>query len=72
MSEGLVNIELPLRIHECTYQQHIWMKVLELMWQWHGCVWLSRTPPSDANGNGRGHHADTGEQEGQVAHTASV
>ena len=48
MSEGLVNIELPLRIHECTYQQHIWMKVLELMWQWHGHIWLLMVPPFDA------------------------
>ena len=72
MSEGLVNIDLPWHILEYTYQQHIWMDVLELLWQRHGLLWLSRAPPSDANCNGGGHHADTGEQEGQVALTASV
>ena len=49
MSEGLVNIDLPWHILEYTYQQHIWMDVLELLRQCHGRIWLSRTPPSDAN-----------------------
>jgi hypothetical protein len=49
MSEGLVNIDLPWYIPEYTYQQHIRMDVLELLWQRHGRIWLSRTPPSDAN-----------------------
>jgi len=49
MSEGLVNIELPWHIPECTYQQYIWMNVLELLRQWLGHIWLSRTPPSDAS-----------------------
>ena len=48
MCERLVNIELPWHIPKCTYQQHIWMKVLELMWQWHGHIWLLMVPPFDA------------------------
>ena len=49
MSEGLVNIDLPWHIPKYTYQQHIWMVVLELLQQRHGRIWLSTTPPSDAS-----------------------
>ena len=49
MSEGLVNIELPWHIPECTYQQHIWMEVLELLQWWHGRIWLLTIPPFDVS-----------------------
>ena len=48
MSEGLVDIDLPWHKPECTYQQHIWMDVLELMQWWHGHIWLLTIPPFDA------------------------
>ena len=38
MSEGLVNIDLPWYIPQYTYQQHIWMEVLELLQCWHGAL----------------------------------
>ena len=47
MSEGLVNNELPWLIPECTYQQHIWMEVLELLQCWHGRIWLLMVPTFD-------------------------
>ena len=49
MSEGLVNIELPWHIPESTYQQRIWMEVLELLQRWHGRIRLLMIPPFDAS-----------------------
>ena len=49
MSEGLVNIDLPWHIPEYTYQQHIWMEVLELLQWWHGRIWLLTIPPFDVS-----------------------
>jgi len=61
MSEGLVDIDLPWHKPECTYQQHIWMDVLELLQWWHARIWLLTIPPFDASRNGGGHHANSGE-----------
>ena len=47
MSEGLMNIDLLWHIPECTYQQHVWMEVLELLQCWHGRTWLLTIPPFD-------------------------
>ena len=45
MSEGLMNIDLPWHMPECTYQQRVWMEVLELLQWWHGRTWLLTIPP---------------------------
>ena len=47
MSEGLMNIDLPWQIPECTYQQRVWMEVLELLQWWHGRTWLLTIPSFD-------------------------
>ena len=49
MSEGLMNIDLPWHIPEYTYQQHIWMEVLELLQWWHGHIWFLMIPPFDVS-----------------------
>ena len=47
MSEGLMNIDLPWHMPECTYQQRVWMEVLELLQWWHGRTWLLTIPSFD-------------------------
>ena len=72
MSEGLVNIDLPWHIPEYTYQQHIWMEVLELLQWWHAHLVVNGSSLLMQAEMEEGTMPTLVNNQGQVIHTAGV